>query len=191
MSMNTTLSKVFAFVTGVAVGSFVTLKVVKTYYERIAQEEIDSVKEAYGRRLDQAETDLEDAQDQIDDYEAELKANDYIAAMTGEVSRMPEPTDAVEKERKPYIISPDLVLDSEYEMETLFYWADGVLTDDDNNIIEDVDDVVGNGFEYHFGEYEDDSVHVRNEKYKTDYEILREERKFADVNKKPHRAEAE
>ena len=43
------------FFLGAGVGSLVTWKIVKTKYEQIAQEEIDSVKEVFSKRLDEAE----------------------------------------------------------------------------------------------------------------------------------------
>jgi hypothetical protein len=50
-----------------------------------------------------------------------------------------------------------------------------------------VDDVVGFESLNRFGEYEDDSVFVRNDRLKCDYEILLDRRKYSDVvNKKPH-----
>ena len=48
--MKTTLSNFIIFATGAAIGSVVTWKIVKTKYEQIAQEEIDSVKEVYSKR---------------------------------------------------------------------------------------------------------------------------------------------
>ena len=58
--------------------------------------------------------------------------------------------------------------------------------------VEDVDDVVGIESLDHFGEWEDDSVFVRNDKYKTYYEILLDERKYSDIiNENPHLAEDE
>lgn len=45
--MNKTLIGVLAFAVGAAIGSAVTWKVLKTKYEEIAQEEIDSVKDEY------------------------------------------------------------------------------------------------------------------------------------------------
>jgi hypothetical protein len=94
---------------------------------------------------------------------------------------------------KPYVISPeDFGEIEDYDQRTLFYYEDGVLTDDEDNPIEDVDGVVGRGSLTHFGEYEDDSVHVRNERLRIDYEILREPNTYADVVKtKPHHAEEE
>ena len=59
--------------------------------------------------------------------------------------------------------------------------ADGVLADDMDEIIEDVDEVVGEDSLNHFGEFEEDSVYVRNDERKCDYEILRDNRNYADV----------
>ena len=82
----------------------------------------------------------------------------------------------------PYIISPE-EFDTEdgYDTVSLTYYTDGVLTDDDNNVIEDIENTVGEDFAKHFGEYEDDSVFVRNERLMTDYEILMDYRPFNDV----------
>ena len=46
-----TLCKIFLFATGAAIGSVATWKLVKTKYEQIAQEEIDSVKEEYANLM--------------------------------------------------------------------------------------------------------------------------------------------
>ena len=50
--MNKTLCNVLLVTVGAAIGSLVTWKVVKTKYEQIAQEEIDSVKDEYRRVMD-------------------------------------------------------------------------------------------------------------------------------------------
>ena len=92
---------------------------------------------------------------------------------------------------KPYVIPPDEFdeLDG-YEVISLTYYADGVLTDDYNEPVEDVENTVGSDSLTHFGEYEDDSVFVRNDNLKVDYEILADMRKYSDVVKiDPHRAE--
>ena len=189
--MKNTLSKAFIFAVGAAVGSLVTWKFVKTKYEQIANEDIADVKEyyaaKYGENSDaksEDEPEEEDEEDEeFDEYEAELKANGYTSPAT-------EGVKAVAKQ--PYVIAPEDFGDCDYDMETLYYYDDGVLTDDQGNRIEDVDDVVGKSSLNHFGEYEEDSVHVRNERYKTDYEILRDPEKYSDViNKNPHPTEDE
>ena len=50
--MNKTLCNVLLVTVGAAIGSLVTWKAVKTKYEQIAQEEIDSVKDEYKRAMD-------------------------------------------------------------------------------------------------------------------------------------------
>lgn len=89
----------------------------------------------------------------------------------------------VEDER-PYVISPDEFGEKDgYENVTLTYYADGVLTDYFDNVISNIDEVVGFDSLDHFGEYEDDAVFVRNEKMETDYEILRDLRDFNESDK--------
>ena len=58
--------------------------------------------------------------------------------------------------------------------------------------VEDVDNVVGEESLNCFGKYEDDSVFVRNDVLKADYEILLDERNYSDVvNKVQNRADEE
>lgn len=84
--------------------------------------------------------------------------------------------------RKPFVISPDdFGLIDDFEQITLEYYADGILADEDQSIIENVEDLVGFDSLSHFGEYEDDCVCVRNERYRVDYEILRNNIRYADL----------
>ena len=55
--MHKAVSYSLIFSTGVAIGSFVTWKMVKTKYERIAQEEIDSVKETFSKFYSEKDND--------------------------------------------------------------------------------------------------------------------------------------
>ena len=83
---------------------------------------------------------------------------------------------------EPYIIRPDEYGELHaYETLSLNYYADGVLTDELDNPIEDVESLVPADFADHFGEYDDNVVHVRNDNLECDYEILRDLRKFTDV----------
>lgn len=66
----------------------------------------------------------------------------------------------------PYVITPDEYDCSEYEPTTLNYYADGVLTDIYDNKIDDIDDMVGLESLDHFGEYEEDTVYVRDDSKK-------------------------
>ena len=80
-----------------------------------------------------------------------------------------------------YVIPPESFGEVGYEEVSLTYYADGTLAYDDDSIVRNVDKVVGVGSLNTFGEYEDDSVFVRDDEHKIDYEILRDTRSYATV----------
>lgn len=188
--MNSTLSNILIFTAGAAIGSVVTWKLLKTKYEQIAQEEIDSVKDLYAEKeaerkaaSETAENDdsiisIRNEKPDIFEYAkkyAEIaEENEYITVEGG-----------VMEMDKPFVIPPEEYDEYGYDTVSLTYYADGVLTDEDDNPIQDVEGVVGRDSLTHFGEFEDDSVFVRNHDYKTDYEILLDTRNFSDIRSAP------
>ena len=85
------------------------------------------------------------------------------------------------KANKPQVIEPRLFGDNpEYSKFTLRYYKDGVLLDESNNPVEDVEETVGEDFADHFGEYEEDSVYIRNDAIKSYFEILYVDYDFMD-----------
>lgn len=179
--MNRTLSNVLIFTVGAAIGSAVSYKILKTKFERIAQEEIESVKKTFSKRA----VDLEDAhnRDMNRVYRDILeKTNEKILQENG-YTNYSNTKDVVDVD-EPYVIPPDEFGDfDEYEQVTLYYYEDGVLTDDVDEPIEDVESMVGLESLDSFGEWEDDAVHVRNDRLKCDYEILRKCEKYSDICK--------
>lgn len=188
------------FVMGAAVGSVATWQYTKKKYEQIAQEEIDSVKAMlFSKRDPDAEIKVEVSESEpakvekvtekpnILEYAARLEREGYTN-YSDMGSRKEERTPMKEK---PYVISPEEFGEfEEYEKISLSYYADQVLADENDELIEDVDDVVGIESLTHFGEYEDDSVFVRNDRLKCDYEILMDQRTYSEVLKtKPHQTE--
>ena len=75
----------------------------------------------------------------------------------------------------PYVISPSDYKNSDYEAQTLHYYSDKVLTDDDGNIIRDVVGTVGPDALDSFGIYSDTTVYVRDDREEVDYEIIWEQ----------------
>lgn len=193
--MSCTFKCITAFALGAAAGSVVTWKLLKTKYEQIAQEEIDSVKEVFSRRERENKADehakiftndivKEEVEEETLEYKNLVKTNGYT-----NYSEQKEAEPSVTN--KPYVISPSEFGElDDYESVSLTYYADQILTDEDDEIVEDVESVVGFDSLNHFGEYEDDSVFVRNDILKCDYEILYDTRKYTDViNRKPHQME--
>ena len=187
---------VLTFTIGATVGSVVTWKLLKTKYERIAQEEIDSVKEVFSKRRNTLIDDVVDEKEDTNEeeveepeYEETVVKNGYINYSDMHVGIKKE--DKRKMNSKPYVITPDDFGDMDgYECYTLTYYADKVLTDDGDELIEDVDNTVGLESLNHFGDYEDDCVYVRNDAKRCDYEILLDEREYSEVvGNNPHLAE--
>ena len=96
----------------------------------------------------------------------------------------------------PFVIDPsEFGENPEYDTETLTYFADGVLVDDVDDVIEEPDIVVGLENLKIFEEFGATTVYVRNDIYKTDYEIIRDDWNYSDLKepveppvkeKKPH-----
>ena len=130
---------------------------------------------------------------ELSEYAAKLQESGYTNYSSISSGKPDEPEQQDKEELdKPYVISPDDFGEFDYYNQiSLTYYADGVLTEGDD-IIEDVDDIVGEDSLTHFGEYEDDAVHVRNDRLKCDYEILWDNRNYSDVVKsKPRPVELE
>lgn len=192
--MNTNIKYALAFAAGFVIGSAVTWKALKNKYEQIAQDEIDFQLERFSRNKKELTEELKDANDIISSYEkvekAQVEEYKKTVAERGytDYSSYSKPiTEEKEKETapevKPYIIKPeDFGENLGYQCITLTYYAgDGILADDDDYLVDDVDNVVGVDSLSHFGDFEDDAVHVRNDRLKIDYEILRDKRKYKDV----------
>lgn len=182
-----------AFVIGVAIGSLATWRYAKKKYERIAQEEIDSVKAVFANRERNCDGDMEETQTErtkekpaLAEYAEILQKSGYANYSNG--SKEERRGNKAMEEKYPYVIPPEEFGEfDEYEKISLTYYADGILADDNDEIVDDVEDIVGDALG-HFGEYEDDSVFVRCDERSCDYEILLDLRNFSDVSRNnPHR----
>lgn len=187
MTMNNTLSKIIIFATGAAIGSAVTWKIVKTKYERIAQEEIDSVKEEFARLRGEEKTEEEESDDEDEEPHVPTEREVYSDAVEqlgySTVSNYKEYNkEEVEDMLEPYVIPPEEFDENGYETETLYYYACGTLANRRDEIINNIDELIGEESLTHFGEYEMDSVFVRNDNLETDFEILKDNRRFSEVS---------
>lgn len=181
-----TLNNFLMLAIGAAIGSVVTWKFLKEKYELIAKEEIESVKAEYSLWKDE-EDEKRISEDLKLDEDDEENASGVPSSLAAEYAKIIKENGYENEEKedddevsKPVVISPDDLYDADYPVVTLIYYADGVLTDDNDNIIEDIDDIVGEESLNTFGEYEDDAVYVRNDRTKCIYEILRDYDRFED-----------
>lgn len=187
--MNRTLSNVLIFAAGVAVGSVVTWRIFKSKYEVIE----DDYEEYFDDAEESDEGDSDEESDEVDEIPAEVKSGftkkpplkEYVELVKQLSYADVEVTDEDEEVSdvyEPFIIRPEEYGEiHSYETLSLNYYADGVLTDELDNRIEDVESMVPADFAEHFGEFEDYAVFVRNDEQQCDYEILKDTRNFADV----------
>lgn len=192
--MNDKLSSVIIFCGGVFIGGFLTWDFFKTKYEKIADEEIASVKETFEHR--------EPRPDKNYKVEEALKGNDeYINVSPGVAERIIKIIDSngyrnysntsIETDKKggtadmelkqPYVITPEQYEDNvDYTKVSLTWYNDEVLEDDWGNVL-DPDDVIGSDALKTFGQYEKDSVFVRDDDEQIDYEILLDTRSYKET----------
>lgn len=187
------MNKVLAFIVGAAAGSLLTWKLLEKKYKQMADKEIESVIEHFRNKEIETKEELidrfieEDKNDGVKTEYAKMVENmgyvdasrttEYSIEEDGSVYMAPGP-----EQIAPHIISPDEYGDRDgYDVKCWTYYADSVVTDEDDEIVWNPESVIGDALE-HFGDYEDDSVHVRNDNVGCDYEILKNERTFTEIN---------
>lgn len=184
------LSYLLTFAAGALIGSAATWYFVKDKYEKLAQEEIDSVKETFKKSYEDQEVKHEEEIHEVEKKYYNSLAQNYGYEKKSRLETILEEDEEeeVKKMDEPYVIKPYEFGDYiDYEQISLLYFADGVLADEDTlDVIDDVEETVGEYFADHFGEYEEDSVYVRNDAKRCEYEILKDERQYKDVASKKY-----
>lgn len=177
--MNNTVTNIIMFAAGAVVASAVTWKIAKTKYERVAEKEINEVKEYYNKKAEKERHEESTPREPIEKpslTEYAKKLNELSYSVGVDISEEGEPV----MKGRPYVISPDEFGENDYETISLTYYADKVLTDEQDYIVENIDEMIGYDSLTHFGEYEEDSVFVRNDALEIDYEILAVTRNYHD-----------
>ena len=192
------MKNLLCFVTGAAIGSVVTWKLIEKKYKDLADEEIESVIETFKNRKPRITKDevKETVEKVINKYKEPKETVEDIVTAEGYSIEDEEETDEDDDSNYtvdvdtgvevivPYVITPEQFGEYiEYGTKTLTYYADNVLTDEIDNPItsEEMETMIGPDALDHFGEYEDDSVYIRDEMNEMDYEILKSEKMFSEI----------
>lgn len=182
------MKNVMIFALGAAVGSLVTWKFVEQKYKQIADEEIESVIERFKNkdRVIEKLTEIDELDNTVKDYSKIIKSQGYVATVT-ESSPLTDDDYTVTVDQgqeivTPYIITPEEFGENDnYETKTWMFYADSILADENDEIVADPENIIGDALS-HFGEHSDDSVYVRDENIGCDYEILLSEKTFDEAN---------
>lgn len=209
--MNKKLFNVVLVTVGAAVGSAVTWFVVKTKYEKIIQEEIDSVKEEYqylrGMLID------EETANEVQDVTQEIQNESTDESVEGDDNIFEPSSDEVfeyhriasnyrsseddkddDKEggmgdidEAPYINGPYVISPDDFRCSPPGYNAQALDYFSDGILADswgmkmDIEETIGEDSLNHFGEYTDDIVYVRNERLEIDYEVTADLREYGEV----------
>lgn len=158
------MKKAIMFMLGAVVGSAATYVFTKTKYEKFANDEITEIREYYKSKLREETPEIKQDESEV------VKEYKTIVKNYSDISSKKEPV--TDNDDAPYVISPE-EFGEEYDTINLTYYANNILTDDKNEKIDDVFSVIGDALN-HFGDYEDDAVHVRDDIKRVDYEILKD-----------------
>ena len=184
----------FIFAAGLAVGAIAGACLVRNKALEDAKQEVEEVREYYRNKHDEVkegepevEVKVEVPQD-VDLVKEIVKENGYTNYNKPQTVNIPQyvmsPND------DPYVIDPsEFGEEPGYDTMTLTYFADGVLVDDVDDVIEEADVVVGLENLKVFEEFGATAVYVRNDIYRTDYEILRDDWNYSDLKEPPFQKE--
>ena len=195
------MKNLLCFVAGAAIGSVVTWKLIEKKYKDLADEEIESVIETFKNRKPRITKDnvKETVEKVINKYkepkeivEDIVTAERYSIENEEEIDEDDESNYTVNVDNDdevitPYVITPEEFGEyNEYGTKTVTQYADKVLADEIDNPIasDEMITMIGPDALDHFGEYEDDSVYIRDETNEMDYEILKSEKMFSEIPKR-------
>ena len=184
------------FVFGAGIGVGCTAKYFKNKYEIMAQTEIESVRKALvdaNRNkppirintdgfIDIPERPKSVNNNAVDILGVDIAPEESVSAIPGTRVEKIEYSD----EFGDIEIIPPIEFGTNFEYEPIslvWYAGDGALVCDDEEITDDIAYCIGLDALNHFGEYEDDAVHVRNHARKCDYEVLLDERSWSDMKR--------
>ena len=197
------------FAAGLAVGVVAGAVIVKNKVLADAKAEIEEVREYYRtsrgeKEVEEKEVEEKEEVKEVEKKEYELKdiqiKDEPKTGLTNynQITKMYMSKDEFQTPMydDPFVIDPsEFGENPEYDTETLTYFADGVLVDDVDDVIEEPDIVVGLENLKIFEEFGATTVYVRNDIYKTDFEIIRDDWNYSDLKepveppvkeKKPH-----
>lgn len=177
--MSKNIKVLLAFVTGGVIGSLITTKLVKKHYERVADEEIASYKEYYSKKQESRVCPVNDEEEEEKREPAtKSKIMDYSKRVASLGYKDYDEEGDAETVEEPELITPDEFGELDYETSYLSYYADKVLADELDDIVADIEGTIGYHSLLHFGDHEEEIVHVRNHRLRVDYEVALDNRNY-------------
>lgn len=195
------LGMVIAFLAGTAIGGMVAWRIVNERYAKISEEDILSVKEAFRNREQKLKDEIEELKSKLEvtecleeeekvpstilstnEHQDKGDINEYVRMVNRtKYAHTSVPQKEDHSIEAPYVISPKEFgeMDGYTQISLTYFEDDDILSDENGVIIDDPEEIVGDALN-HFGDYEEDSVFVRSDPKRCDYEILKDLRSYAE-----------
>ena len=182
----------FIFAAGVVAGAVAGAYLIKDKVMADAKQEIEEVREYYKSKK---ETKKEEEPVEEKQEETKLEDKKEYEEITRNYTNYNKPNEQPKKvvEDMPYVIDVEEFGElPEYDIATYTYFADGVLVDDVDDVIDDPDPIIGLENLKIFEEFPGCSaIYVRNDIWRMDFEVLKDDWNWSDmqepeVEKKPH-----
>lgn len=195
------LGTVIAFLAGTAIGGMVAWRIVNERYAKISEEDILSVKEAFRNREQKLKDEIEELKSKLEvtecleeeekvpstilstnEHQDKGDINEYVRMVNRtKYAHTSVPQKEDHSIEAPYVISPKEFgeMDGYTQISLTYFEDDDILSDENGVIIDDPEEIVGDALN-HFGDYEEDSVFVRSDPKRCDYEILKDLRSYAE-----------
>ncbi len=166
------IRELLCFTLGAAAGFGAATYFMKTKYETMVEEEVKSVMEWAKKKEKEPLNNDKTVETGELSHSEEVKEFNKIASNYNKIS---EKVSKVMDEYKPYRISQgDFVVDDdEYAKVSLEYYSDDECIFEGSEYIPNIEETVGQDNLDFFASVDDDVMYIRNEKYKTDYEICK------------------
>lgn len=194
------LGTVIAFLAGTAIGGMTAWRVANERYAKISEEDILSVKEAFRNREQKLKDEIEELKSKLEvtecseeekvpstilstnEHQDKGDINEYVRMVNRtKYAHTSVPQKEDHSIEAPYVISPEEFgeMDGYTQISLTYFEDDDILSDENGVIIDDPEEIVGDALN-HFGDYEEDSVFVRSDPKRCDYEILKDLRSYAE-----------
>lgn len=181
-TVNRGLSAFCSFLVGAGLGVTIAWHFAKIKYEKIADEEIESMKKVL---LKDKEKDNENSEKKKNISKLdEIVNNEGCKGQSTNYATVYNKKKTQKNDVETYIHpipSDEFGLEEEYDVITLVYLVDGVLIDDMDAEVGNIEEKIGEDFAKYFEESNGDTIYFKNDKYKAYYEVVQDDRSFDQV----------
>ena len=184
----------FIFSAGISIGGLMSYVITKDKYETIMNKEIEEIRKYYKDKYENIKEDDEEKIKEKGDYREIVR--EYVSNHVIEeedcdcddeednhytIMESRDLTNGVDFDESKKIESWEFGEQPLYETETIILYSDGVATNDLGDVIDNLEEIMGVDQYREFKESSDESIFIRNDLLRMDYEIVKDDWRYEDL----------